>query len=234
MYHSKLKMFAAFALSTFLLTSTAHAATATKAPETLRVRQVRKPASDDPAATTNTVTAPVKPKPRANRILSRVELGVSYAIWNERFSVNKGGTPTDGIAGYGGYVVNFENTWIRHRWQWGGGAISDSESAKPSANLTTVLPEGRDRPWYTVQLAPYVNYRVSMNGQLGLGVMARYRNVSWVALDQTTQINVSQDIQIAPLLDIRWSFGKWSFIQTFAMLDSVGDSLWMWTLQRAF
>ena len=231
MYHSKLKMFAAFVVSAALMISTAHAATATKAP----ARRVRRPASEDPAA--NTVTAPAKPKPRANRILSRVEIGVSYAIWNERFSVNKGGTTTYGIAGYGGYVVSFENTWIRHRWQWGGDL--GFGIGKASANLTTVLPEGRDRPWYTVQLAPYVNYRVSMNGQLGLGVMARYRNVSWVALDQTTQINVSQDIQIAPLLDIRWSFGQkstnqWSFIQTFAMLDSVGDSLWMWTLQRAF
>jgi hypothetical protein len=170
--------------------------------------------------------APAKKRARSN---SKSEIGLGYTLWNERFAVTKSGVTQNGYAGFGGFIATLERNWTKYRWQYGGNVSFGV--GKASAGGVTTLPEGRDRPWYTASVSPFFNYRFNMNFMAGMGALVRYRAVDWTSLDVNTKIEETSRFQATGVVNLRWSLGRWTLIQSFAPLDFQGDTLWTWTAQ---
>ena len=173
--------------------------------------------------------ATVAKKKRVTRSNSKSEIGMGYTLWNERFNVTKNGVTESGYAGFGGFVATLERNWTKYRWQYGGNVSFGV--GKASAGGVTTLPEGRDRPWYTASISPFFNYRFNMNFMAGAGALIRYRAVDWTSIDPNTSIESTSRLQTTGVLNLRWSLGRWTLIQSFAPLDFKGDTLWTWTAQ---
>ena len=168
-------------------------------------------------------------KKKVKRSNSKSEIGMGYTLWNERFNVTKNGVTESGFAGFGGFVATLERNWTKYRWQYGGNVSFGV--GKASAGGVTTLPEGRDRPWYTASFSPFFNYRFNMNFMAGAGALLRYRAVDWTSIDPNTKIEETSKIQATGVINLRWSLGRWTLIQSFAPLDFQGDTLWTWTAQ---
>ena len=182
-------------------------------------------------STASTTSAAARPKVK-KRVgpFQKSEIGLGYTMWNERFSVARAGSVQEGYAGFAGFFATLERNWTRFRWQWGGN-VSFGIGKASAGGLSGTLPEGRDRPWYTASMSPFFHYRFNTNFMAGFGALVRYRAIDWTSIDPTTQIDASSRFQYTAQMNLRWSLGRWTLIQSIAPLDLKGDTLWAWTAQ---
>lgn len=183
----------------------------------------RSPAQEAPAEKTRT---------KFKRIPSRTEFGLGYTLWNERFYLLQSGNKQSGFASFGGFVATLEQSWTRYRWHYGGN-FSFGVGKASAGGLSGSFPEGRDRPWYVASFSPFVHYRLNLNFMTGFGLLVRYRAIDWTLLNANNKIEETPRIQSTVVLNLRWSLGRWTLIQSIAPLSFDGDTLWTWTAQYA-
>ena len=179
-----------------------------------------------------TSQAPAKLRPPVRRPASRSEFGLGYSIWNERFQLTQSGNKQNGFASFGGFVATLERNWTRYRWHYGG-AFSFGIGKASAGGLSGTFPEGRDRPWYVASFSPFIHYRLNLNFMTGFGLLVRYRVIDWTLLNKNNKIEETPQIQSTAAFNLRWTFGRWTLIQSIAPLNFDGDSLWTWTAQYA-